>query len=157
MSSAATVLHGEHLFTMHAQLQAPPQVIGPVPEGIRVTFYIAGGRIDGPRLRGTLQASGADWFTLRRDGVGQLDVRGVIETDDGALIQVDYLGLGDAGEQGYENFLAGQLPPRLTLRTGPRLRTAHPAYQWLHRLYCVGVGEADLQTFEVRYEVYALP
>ncbi|NKF21861.1 DUF3237 domain-containing protein [Solimonas marina] len=155
--SAGLALRGEHLFALRAQLQAPPEVIGPVPEGLRMTFYIAGGRVDGPRLRGRLRASGADWFTLRRDGVGQLDVRGTIETDDGALIQIDYAGLADAGEGAYENVVGGALPPRLTLRTGPRLRSAHPAYQWLHRLYCVGIGEADLQTFEVRYDIYALP
>lgn len=156
MNAAAFELRGEPLFAMHATLQAPPELIGPVPEGIRATFYVSGGRVEGPRLRGRLRAVGADWFTLRRDGVGVLDVRATIETDDGALIQVDYSGLGDAGEDAYERFLAGELPPRLALRTGPRLRTAHPDYQWLQRLYCVGVGEADLQTFEVRYQVYAL-
>ncbi|MGH8443693.1 MAG: DUF3237 domain-containing protein [Solimonas sp.] len=156
MTQARHALNGEHLFTMHASLQAPPEVIGPVPEGIRITFYVTGGRVEGARLKGTLRAAGGDWFTLRRDGVGVLDVRATIETDDGALIQADYSGLGDGGENAYDDFLAGRLPLRLALRTGPRLRSAHPDYQWLHRLYCVGVGEVDLQTFEVRYDIYAL-
>ncbi|WP_020650923.1 DUF3237 domain-containing protein [Solimonas variicoloris] len=156
MNDTDFALRGEPLFSMQATLQAPPELIGPVPEGIRVTFYVSGGRVEGPRLRGRLRPVGADWFTLRRDGVGQLDVRATIETDDGALIQVDYPGLTDVGADAYERFLAGEMPPRLALHTGPRLRTAHPDYQWLQRLYCVGVGEADLQTFEVRYRVYAL-
>lgn len=150
-------LKAEHLCTMRATLQAPPELIGPVPEGIRANFYITGGRIEGARLKGDLRAVGADWFTLRRDGVGELDVRGTIETDDGALIDLRYGGRADAGADGYERFLAGALPERLALRTGPQLRSAHPDYQWLHRLYCIGVGEIDMRTFEVRYEIYSLP
>ncbi|NGY04502.1 DUF3237 domain-containing protein [Solimonas terrae] len=149
-------LESEFLCAMHATLQAPPEVIGPTPEGIRVNFYVTGGTLDGPRLKGRLRAVGADFFTLRRDGVGELDVRTTIETDDGALIYVQYHGVGDLGEQGYERFLAGELPPRVALQTGPRFSSAHPDYQWLHRLYCVGRGEVDMQTFEVRYDIHAL-
>jgi hypothetical protein len=146
----------EHLFSYSASLQAPPEVIGPVQEGIRVNFYITGGVIRGQRLNGRMRAVGADCFLVRRDGVGQLDVRTTIETDDGALIDVAYQGIGDLGADGYDKFLRGELPKRLPLRTGPKLRTAHPAYQWLQRLHCVAVGEADLERFEVAYDVYAV-
>lgn len=145
----------EHLFSYQARLK-PPEVVGPLPEGARATFYIDGGTVRGQHLNGRMQASGADWFLLRRDGVGQLDVRGAMESDDGALIYVSYPGLGDLGEDGYDRFMRGELPKRLKLRTTPVLRTAHPDYQWLHRLLCVGVGEADLEKLEVSYDVYAV-
>lgn len=149
-------LKSEFLCSMVATLQAPPEVIGPLPQGIRVNFYITGGTIDGPRLQGKLRPVGADFFTLRHDGVGELDVRATIETDDGALIDVRYIGIGDMGSDGHARFLAGELPARMALRTGPRFSTAHPEYQWLNRLYCVGVGEVDMQAFEVRYDIHAL-
>jgi hypothetical protein len=145
----------EHLFSYSASLK-PPEVIAPLPEGARATFYIGGGTVRGRRLNGRMQAVGADWFLLRRDGVGQLDVRTTLESDDGALIYASYSGLADLGEEGYERFLRGELPPKLKLRTTPVLRTAHPDYQWLHRLLCVGVGEADLGKLEVAYDVYAV-
>ncbi|HEY9546351.1 MAG TPA: DUF3237 domain-containing protein [Solimonas sp.] len=148
-------LKSEFICAMFATLQAPPEVI-PVPHGIRVNFYITGGTLDGPRLKGKLRPVGADFFTLRHDGVGELDVRTTIETDDGALIYTHYVGIGDMGVDGHARFLAGELPPKLVLRTGPRFSTAHPKYQWLNRLYCVGVGVADMQTFEVRYDIHAL-
>lgn len=156
MSAVRFELKGEHLGTLYATLQAPPEVLGPVPDGVRANFYVTGGEINGPRLRGRLRPVGDDRFLLRRDGVGQLDVQLMLDTDDGALIEIRYEGLTEFGADGYERFLQGQLPPRLALRTMPRFRTAHPDYQWLHRLACVGIGTADLQTFEVRYDLYAL-
>lgn len=149
-------LDAEHLFAYHATLKAPPETIGPVPEGVRATFYITGGEATGPKLHGKLLGVGADWALMRRDGVIQLDVRGTMETQDGALIYVHYSGLGDMGADGHDQFIAGKLPARLPLRTTPVFRTAHPQYQWLHRRVCVGIGEADLEKFTVSYDVYAL-
>lgn len=143
----------EHVCGYSAELQ-PPEVIGPVPEGIRVNFHIKGGPIVGPKLRGRLLAIGMDAFLIRRDGIGQLDVHSSIETDDGALIDIRYDGLGDIGADGYERFMRGDLPATLALRTLPRMRTAHPDYEWLHRSLFVGIGEVDLQKSVVRYDVY---
>ena len=146
----------DRLFSYTGTLQAPPEVIGPVPEGIRATFYITGGDVDGPKIKGHLRAAGGDWFTVRQDGIGVLDVRTTIETNDGALIYLSYLGYGDLGVDGYEKFLRGDLPKRLTLRTSPQFRTAHPDYLWLQRLMCVGVGDVDLEKSVASYDVYAV-
>lgn len=146
----------EHLFSYRASLQAPAEAIGPVPEGLRLNFYVTGGHLTGGRVGGKLRAEGGDWFLLRRDGVGELDVRAVIETTDGALLDVSYRGLADFGADGYDRFSRGELPRTLPLRTTPCVRTAHPDYQWLQRLLCVGVGEVDFEKFEVAYDVYAV-
>ena len=50
----------------------PPEVIGPVPEGIRVNLYITGGEVTGRKVRGKLRPVGGDWLTIRRDGVAIL-------------------------------------------------------------------------------------
>ena len=144
------------IFSYTAQLAQPLEVIGPVPEGIRINFYVTGGSVQGERLSGRLRPVGGDWFLLRRDGVGELDVRATIETDDGALIDVSYRGLSDIGPDAYEQFLRGEQPKTITLRTAPRMRTAHPAYQWVHRVLCFAVGEADLESMTVSYDVYAV-
>lgn len=149
-------LRGERLFTMDATLRAPPEVIGPVPEGVRANFHVTGGRFEGPRLHGVLRAVGQDAFLLRRDGMGLLEVLLTLETGDGALIEMRYDGVSDFGEDAYEGFLRGEIPREVSLHTFPRLRSAHPGYQWLQRLACVGVGRADLERSTVRYEVYAL-
>src|SRR3546814_3414186 len=113
------------------------------------------------RFRSQRRPVGADFFTLRHDCVGELDVRTTIETDDGALIYTHYVGIGDMGVDGHARFLAGELPPKLVLRTGPRFSTAHPKYQWLSRLYCVGVRSeehtSELQSLmRISYAVFCL-
>jgi hypothetical protein len=94
--------------------------------------------------------------TVRQDGTAYLDVRTTFETHDGALILVTYQGAADLGEDGYNKFLGGEMPPVVRLRTSPRFATNHPAYDWLNRLFCVGVGEYRAATGEAKYDVYAV-
>jgi len=143
-----------HIFSYEAWL-TEPEIIGPVSEGIRANFYVTGGRFHGEGLQGKLRAVGADWLTIRRDGVGVLDVRTTLETEDGSLIYMTYSGITDLGEEGYDDFLGGQVPTRMALRTVPRFQTSAPAYAWLNRIQAFSVGEANLETSTVSYDVYA--
>jgi hypothetical protein len=146
----------EHIFTFGVALESPPEVIGPVPIGIRVNFYCKGGEITGPKLQGKCRAVGGDWLTVRTDGVGILDVRTTLESHDGALIDISYAGVSDLGIDGYQRFLEGKLPARLTLHIIPRCQTAHPDYLWLNRVQCLGIGEVDLERSYVTYDIYAV-
>ena len=145
----------EYLFSFSFGLKLPPEVIGPVPEGIRANFYLDAGTVEGPRLRGKVLAVGADYLLLRRDGVGVLDVRATFESEDGALIYAPYSGVIDAGPDGYERFLRNDLPLQMPVRNAPRFQTSHPEYLWLNRLQCYGVGECDLARNRVAYDVFA--
>lgn len=119
-------------------------------------MYATGGEVNGPKVYGKLRPVGGDWLTVRPDGVGILDVRATIETREEALIYVTYTGVGDAGEDGYERFLRGDLPLTIPLRIVPRVQTAHPDFQWLNRLQCLGFGEVDTGSLQVSYDVYAV-
>jgi hypothetical protein len=145
----------EHIFSLTLSLKSP-EVIGPLPGGIRAHFYFAGGQIDGPRIHGKIRPEGGDWLTLRSDGVAIIDIRSTIEADDGALISSDFTGVCELGLDGYERFLRRDLPPTVLLRTTPRYLTVHPGYLWLNRLQCVGFGETDLSQQEARLDIYAL-
>jgi hypothetical protein len=144
----------EHIFSFGVPLEIEP--IGPVAEGIRVNFYSQGGEVTGPKLRGKCRAVGGDWLTLRTDGMGLLDVRTTLESHDGALIAITYCGVADLGTDGYQRFVDGNLPARARLHVVPRLQTAHPAYSWLNRVQCVGIGEVDFGRSYVSYDVYAM-
>ena len=135
-----------------------PQVIGPVAEGLRLNINVTGGTVDGPKIKGKFIPVGADWATLRTDGISVLDVRATIQTDDDALIYVYYKGLADQGLDGYKNFMEGAPPPPegIEIRTNPWFQTAHPNYQWLTRGFFVGVGKGFLDKGEVCYDIYQL-
>src|SRR5258708_40199874 len=104
----------------------PPQTLGTVPHGMRVTVPITCGYFEGPRLRGKVLPGGGDWLLLRPDGVLELDLRITLETDDHALIYMTFQGLRHD----------------LYFRTLPRFETSSEAYAFLNRIITVGVGEA---------------
>ena len=65
----------EHICSYKAGLNPEFEVIGPTPEGLRVNLYITGGEVTGPKLQGQVLPVGADWLTIRPDGVALLNVR----------------------------------------------------------------------------------
>jgi hypothetical protein len=81
-----------HLFKMTLEV-AGMQLIGATPTGNRRIGLVAGGTFEGARLRGKVLPGGADWIVVRPDGVTTLDVRLVLETDDGVAIGMTYRGL----------------------------------------------------------------
>ena len=129
----------EHIFSYTATLQ-PPERIGPVPEGIKANFYVSGGKVEGPKINGKILPVGGDWLTFRSDGVGILDVRATMETHDGALIYTAYSGVMDLGKDGYQKVLQRDVPAIIPIQSAPRYYTAHPEYQWINRMQCVGIN-----------------
>ena len=90
----------QHLYDMTVQLE-PPQMIGQTPQGNRQIFYVRSGTFEGPRLKGELLPGGGDWFLLRPDNVGELDVRATLKTHDGALIYATYRGIFSASPEAW--------------------------------------------------------
>src|SRR5260370_25523278 len=139
----------EHIcsYAVHGTAAVPPEVIGPVPEGIRVNFYsTGGGELTGPKVRGKVRPVGGDWMTVRNDGIGILDARVTLETDDAALILVTYGGVIDFGQGGYDMFRRGELPAEVRARTSPRFFTSHPEYLCVNTLSWFGV-RGDLAAY----------
>src|SRR5216684_4161177 len=127
-ASSPAKIELEYVCTYWATL-SPPEVIGPVAEGIRVNFYVT--EVSGPKMRGRLRPVGGDWLLVRNDGVGVLDVRATLELDNGAIVYTTYGGLLDLGPNGHNLFLQGILPARVDLRIVPRYHSSevHPALQ----------------------------
>jgi len=134
---AATSLPVEHLFTMTATL-GPADMIEGGPQGSRVIVDVTGGTFDGPKLRGTVAASGGDWVHYRADGSGKLDVRATLHTHDGASIYVSYNGIVKDRE----------------IRTAPLFETGDERYTWLNHVQAVGVGKSSPGS--VTYDIYRL-
>lgn len=145
----------EHVCTYRASLK-DPVVVSTTDGDIRVNFYVTDGEVWGPRLKGKVLPIGGDWLTLRKDGVCLLDVRAVLQSEDGAHIDMAYNGILDMGPEGHANFLKGEVPDLVKIRAAPRLRTAHPDYAWINRVQFINIGEGRLKDKQVQYDVYAL-
>ena len=88
------------------------------------------------------------------EGVGRLDVRGTLETDDGAKIYVQYPGVLVMNEK-VQAALAGGGETAFGdtyFMTQPRFETGDPNYAWLNSVVAVAEGRA--LPGAVEYRVY---
>ena len=143
----------EHLLDYRADLK-PPVEVGNGPLGMRRIFDVTGGRAEGPRLRGRLLASGADWLLVDAAGIGRLDVRGTLETDDGAFIYIHYHGVLELNDAVLAALASGEATDfgDTYFMTQPRFETGDPRYAWLNRV--VAVAEGRVLPNAVAYRVY---
>ena len=135
-----------------------PIPIGPSSWGTRLVFPVVDGSVKGPKLQGKIRPFGAAWGLIRADNCFELDVRILIETDDGGHIHASYCGIVDMTKEQADKFLGGELPTGLKLYTTPRFETSHEKYQWLNRIQVGGRGsvEPEGDRFKVTYSWYAL-
>jgi hypothetical protein len=146
----------EYLATARVALRTTPEIVGLTPEGYLVNWYPSSGTVVGPGLNWTVRVEGEHGMTVRSDGLGILNVRVTLQTDDGALVSVAYGGTVELGPQGLTNVIAGRWPAVLPVRTAPRLLTADPKLQWLNRLQCVGIGAVRPAELSYSYDLYAV-
>ncbi len=111
------------------------------PFGDRLLAAISDGRWDGERVAGRIVGAGGDWARPAPGGVMLLDVRQVLETDDGATSYVAYQGRCDRS--------------RGTYTVAPTFETTDEHYTWLNAVQAVGKarmrgGRLEYEMFEVR-------
>ncbi|KQS03606.1 hypothetical protein ASG11_04525 [Sphingomonas sp. Leaf357] len=119
------------------------QRFGTTPIGYRACFPVDGGRVEGDRLRGAVNGGGADWITIRSDGVMMIDVRLTLTTHDGALIGMTYTGLARAKDAAHaERFRNREVLSfeETFLHTTPRFETGDARYSWLNDVITVTNG-----------------
>ena len=130
-----------HLMTMKLAVSGL-QAVGATPGGNRRVGLVAGGTFEGPRLKGTILPGGADWLMGRPDGSTTLDVRIVLQTDDGATIGMTYRGLRHGPDAVMAKVNAGEMvdPSAYYFRTAIFFETASEKYDWLNRAIAIGSG-----------------
>jgi len=143
------------LMTVHGDLR-PPAEIGTGPYGTRLVFDVSGGHFEGTRLRGKILPSGGDWLLIDAEGVGHLDVRITLATEDGARIYVQYYGVVVMNEQVNTALAQGGATEYgdTYFMTQPRFETGDARYKWLNRV--MAVAEGRLASNAVEYQVFEL-
>lgn len=131
-----------HLFTLTLEV-AGMQPIGAGPMGNRRIGLVGGGSFVGSRLRGKVLPGGSDWIVVRPDEVTTLDVRLVLEADDGAAIGMTYRGLRHGPAAVIDKVNRGEPvdPALYYFRTAVAFETAAANYAWLNSAIFVGTGD----------------
>jgi hypothetical protein len=121
-----------------------PIYVGDSPSGHQLIVELSNGVFQGERLNGkSLGVAGADWITIS-GSVGTLDVRTTMETDDGAIIFVQYRGRTEIGAS----------PGSSPLYVAPLFETGDDRYAWINVIQCVGKGIAEGN--ELHYEWFEI-
>jgi hypothetical protein len=135
---------------------AEPVEIGLTTAGRRRVVPISGGEVNGPGLRGRVLPIGAEFQSIRHDGVTELEARYVIETHDNARIYVNNTGLRHGSAAAMQKLRRGEPvdPDLIYFRTTPHFETAAEPYLWLTRHVFIATGSRHPQ--HVALSVYQL-
>lgn len=135
---------------------APPITVGETGQGLRRIIPILGGSVSGPRLRGEILPSGADFQLIAADGYTTLEARYVVKLEGEALVYVVNQGVRFGPPEVMARILRGEIvdPSLVYFRTVPRFETAAPAYRWLTRPLFLASGarhpdRVEIAVFEV--------
>ena len=160
----ADVLNAAPLCTVDIRLEdGSPLPLGKSPWRNRRVSYIAGGTVEGDRVRGEVLPGGGDWSEggAAPDGtaVTFIDVRSVWKTHDGAVIYVTYGGRLVIPPKALEAFRDPATVETLTeddyyFRIQPTFETGDERYAWLNALVAVGIGRRTANG--VRYRIFGL-
>ena len=135
-------LNYELLCELTSTLDKPIQ-IGKTPFGERIIYPVSGGTFEGPKIKGKILANGGDWVLRLSSTTSKLDVRVVLETEDGDLIYTYYEGFIHMNSDGTYYF-----------RTNPVFQTSSTKYNWLNHTIAIGVGK--MIKGGVTYRIYAI-
>lgn len=130
--------------------------VGKTPFGERITYVIDEGEFEGPRLKGKVRSGGGDWMLCGEGGLCQLDVRKVLETDDGAVIDLRYTGLYQFSDAVTAKLARGESAHfgETQFQVQASFNTGDLRYDWLNRT--LAAGEARETTQGVEYVLFAV-
>ena len=134
-------LQSEFLLDLTLEAQTPQNLAS--TGSSRLIVPVSGGTFTGPSLKGTIIPPGGDWIVQRPDGSRVLDVRILLQTDDGQKIYVSWRGIAATTPDG-----------KFNARILPVFETAAPKYAWLNSVVAVGVYRPDLG--KIAYRVYRI-
>jgi hypothetical protein len=143
----------EPIFHVHCEV-ANILDLGAAPFGHRRVVNLLGGTVTGARLSGRILPGGADWQVMAPDGALDIHARYTIESDAGALIEVDSRGLRHGPPDVLARLARGEEvdAARYYFRTVMRFATGHASADWLNRILALARGAREKNA--VRLDVY---
>jgi hypothetical protein len=153
MRKRMELISSEPIFRIHCEV-ANLLDLGPAPFGHRRVVNLLGGTVTGAKLQGRVLPGGADWQIMAANGCIDLHARYTLESDAGALIQVESKGMRCAPPDILERLGRGENvdPSLYYFRTVMRFETAHPTTDWMNRILALARGAREKNA--VKLDVY---
>ena len=135
-SPPSTTIVTEHILSYVAPLDPPVTI----DDGMMIANVRPGGWVEGHNICGKFIAPGADWLRIMPSGVFRLDVRGLIQTDDGAYIYLTYNGIMKNSKESADRLIGGELLTDKDIPyfiAAPTFQTSSKKYSWLNEIQTV--------------------
>lgn len=129
-----------YLCTIEAEV-GPPITIARHGQMARRMVPIVGGRVSG-RIEGVILPGGADWQYVHEDGVTDVEAHYCLELEGGDVVEVHSSGVRSGAPEVLARLFAGEpvRPEEYYFRTGIKMQTSAPRYQWLTRFLALGIA-----------------
>jgi hypothetical protein len=129
------------LFVMRLDVK-PIVIVGDTPGPFRRVGIVPSGTFAGERLSGKVLDGGSDWQTVRSNASMTLDVRLLLQTDDGVNILMAYRGVRYGPADVIERLGKGEEvdPASYYFRINPTFEAPVGKYGWLNHIIAVGTG-----------------
>lgn len=145
------------LVTGRVDFQPHHHCIGPAPDEVILHYVVASGTFQGPHMHLTAIANcGAEWGTVRGDGVIAFESRQILRTPRDDLVCASLFGLYDVGDDGYIDALDGALSSKVHAEFVVRFQVAAREYRWLNRGLFIGDGERDFGAHSLELRIFSL-
>ena len=143
-------LQTKYVFSL-AILVGAPIVAGDIGHGIRRIIPILGGEVRGQGIKGTIFPVGADFQTIRPNGLTELEARYGFEMDDGAIVYIENIGIRFGPKELLDRIAKGEIvdPALIYFRSVPKFETGSEKYRWLMETLFVGVGARHPDRVEI--------
>jgi hypothetical protein len=153
-SAQVTEITTEYLMTLYAPLERFPIDSSTVVVNVR-----EGGWVRGPRINGRIISPGGDWLRVMPSGARRLDVRLLVETDDGALIHVTYNGVYVMSQEAAGALARGEVVTDKNVGyfvTAPMFQTSSERYAWLNGVQAVGkmIELRSRGDYYIKYDIF---
>ncbi len=105
-----------------------------------MVFNVDDAGIDSPRVKAKILKPSGDWIRIQPNGNWKLDVRLLMELDDGAPLYIHYNGVFKMSPELGARLQSGEAIPGsdMYFRSAPYFETASVKYAWLNDILAIG-------------------
>jgi hypothetical protein len=141
LPSAVLTLRSRPLFVMRLNVR-PILDVGSTPAVHRRIGIVPSGQFAGDRLSGAVLEGGCDWQSVGHDGSVFLDVRLILQTNDGAIVTMTYRGIRHGSAEVLARLDRGEPvdASEYYFRISSLFETSDGRYDWLNRVVAAGSG-----------------